>query len=172
MARGGIFLQIHSAERERKGGKGGEKKEPTVFCSLSAPEARWLLKWSDDKCLIWSLIQWQGGGARGEGVGERLWGDKTGNAHRMLRLGKFQWVKSLLLMVHICLGQMNEWMNKDIFSVRVFSCQNKKQKTAYKDEDTFANMSEYYPRLNPSKTLYFCILLLFGNIITSDSIPV
>lgn len=35
-------------------------KNWTFLFFVKTPRARWLLEWSDDKCLIWSLIQWRG----------------------------------------------------------------------------------------------------------------
>lgn len=40
--------------------KGGGGNRGHSFCSSQRPKARWLLKWSDDKRLVWSLIQWKG----------------------------------------------------------------------------------------------------------------
>lgn len=53
------------------------EKKKTAFCSPQTPKARWLLKWSDDKRLIWSLIQ-------GKGSALQAWSQK--NTRRKQRL--------------------------------------------------------------------------------------
>lgn len=156
MARGGIFLQICSSEGERE--KEESRKRSKQFLLFVVPRGEMtVLKWSDDKCLIWSLIQWRGGGGA-----FHLRGDKTGNALRMQRFGKFRCFKSLLLGVQKDFVWTNEWMNEwGIFSGWASSChKTNKQKHIPKVEIHFSNMSKMYSRLHPSKSLVLLCLLL------------